>query len=171
MTDQPILDERLQAGANIKDEITERFNELAALAVLCGDDTVVINGKKLSAAGLLASQLRCSTNFVNTLADGYVTFGPDYLNAESDPVLWKLDDWLRAILKTDDPAHWLEQARTRQLGAAQIRAEAGVKQERRPPWYEGGGTYEPGRNSIYLDAEPPDGDGHRLEVRARVKDE
>jgi hypothetical protein len=176
VTDQPTLDERLQAGANIKDEITERFNELAALAVLCGDDTVVVNGKKVSVAGLLASQLRCSTNFVNTLADGYVTFGPDYLNAESDPVLWKLDDWLRAILKTDNPAYWLEQARTRQLGAAQIRAEAGVKQERKPPFLDIGATMRKADNQNLLfspDCELPENtpDECRAELRVRIKDE
>lgn len=159
MTEQPTLDDVLQAAANIKEEITELFNELAALAVLCDDDS---NG-----TSRLASTLRCSTNFVNTLASGYVTLGPEYLNAETDPVLWKLDDWLRAILKADDPRHWLEQARLRGLNAAQIRNEAGVKQERTPAWYDGSGTYEPDKIAILLDMEPQDNTRRRVALKAR----
>jgi len=167
MTEQPALENFLQLAAEFKEEITERFNGLAALAILCGDD---------GGTSQMASTLRCSTNFVNTLATGYVEFGPDYLNAESDPVLWQLDDWLRAILKTDDPAHWLEQARTRGLNAAQIRAEAGVKQERKPPFLDIGATMKKagGQNLLFSpDCELPEDtpDECRAELRVRIKDE
>jgi hypothetical protein len=158
MTDQPSRDDLLQAAANLKEEMTELHNRLSELALVFTDS---------DDGGALASQLVTSTQEVTTWAEVYATFGPDAIKP-TDPLN---KAWWRAILKTDNPAHWLEQARTRQLGAAQIRAEAGVKQERKPPWYDGSGTYEPDKIAIYLDAEPEDSTPRRVALRVREKDE
>jgi len=163
MTDQPSRDEWLQAAANLKEEITEAHNRLAELALLFTDS---------DDGGALASQMITSTQTITTWAEVYATFGPDAIEA-IDP----LDSaWWRAILKADDPAHWLEQARTRGLNAAQIRAEAGVKQERKPPFLDIGATMKKagGQNLLFSpDCELPDDtpDECRAELRVRIKDE
>jgi hypothetical protein len=151
-------DDRLQMGATIKEELAELHNRLAELALIFTDD---------GDGGALASQMVTSTQEITTWAEVYATFGPDAIEP-TDPLN---KAWWRAILKTDDPHRWLREARDRQLGAAQIRAEAGVKQERRPPWYDGSGTYAPDKIAIYLDAEPEDNTPRRVALRVREKDE
>lgn len=123
-------EDRLQAIADLKTVIADLYAKLGGESLAFTD---------CEAGGAVAHVLRTSTQEVTTWAGAYAEFGPDFINAESDPLDYR---WWRAILKTDNPRHWLEQARTRQLNAAQIRAEAGVKQHRKPPWYDGGGMVE-----------------------------
>jgi hypothetical protein len=145
----PSRDDRLQMAVSLKEELTELHNRLTEMALLFADS---------DDAGALASHLATSTQDVNTWADVYATFGPDAIEP-TDPLK---PVWWRAICKTDAPAYWLEQARSRQLSAAQIRNEAGVKQERRPAFYTGTGTFE--GSAVYLDSEPEDGTQRRVAV-------
>jgi len=151
---QQDYEDRLQQGADIKERLAAYTCALAELAVLFADE---------GNAGALASQVRCSTHEINVWANAYAMFGPDFINAESDPLDAK---WWGALLKTDDPVAWLEKARNGQWNAAQIREAAGVKQERRQPLYTGGGTLD--GDTIYLDS-VADGKRQRVAVRATEK--
>jgi hypothetical protein len=156
-------DDRLQLGATIKEELAELYNRLSELALLFTDDYD---------AGALASQMVTSTQEIHTWANVYATFGPDAIEP-TDPLS---GTWWRAILKTDDPAHWLKEARDQQLGAAQIRAKAGVKQERKPPFLDIGATMKKAGSQNLLfspDCELPEDtpDECRAELRVRIKDE
>ena len=163
MTEQPSHDDLLQSAAYLKETITEAYNRIAELAVVFTDS---------GDGGALASQMITSTQAITTWAEVYATFGPDAIES-TDP----LDTaWWRAILKTDNPQHWLQQARDRQMGAAQIRAEAGVKQERKPPFLDIGATMKKagGQNLLfYPDCTLPDDtpDECRAELRVSIKDE
>jgi hypothetical protein len=156
MSEQPSRDDLLQDVVTLKAVLAECYNALAELAVVFTD---------AKDASSMASHLITSAQEVRTWADVYATFGPDAIES-TDPLY---PAWWRAVLKTDDPAHWLEQARARQLNAAQIRAEAGVKQERRAPVYDGSGTLDPDKQAVWLDSVPAGGH-RRVDVRLVEKE-
>jgi hypothetical protein len=156
MSEQPSLDVLLQEAAIWKDALSDCYNALSGLALILDE---------MGQAGAMASLLVASTQEVRTWADVYAIFGPDAIES-TDPLY---PAWWRAVLKTDDPAHWLEQARARQLNAAQIRAEAGVKQERRAPVYDGSGTLDPDKQAVWLDSVPAGGH-RRVSVRLVEKE-
>jgi hypothetical protein len=83
-------------------------------------------------AGGAASHLCVSRRDAQTLADWAATFGGvDDLGIEPETPIGVDVRWLRAILDTDDPAHWREVAQTEQWSARQIRKQAGVKKYER----------------------------------------
>lgn len=134
----------LQEMASAKEKIAELVGYIGLLAIPFAD---------ADAGGAAGSVLRCSTKAINTLAKAREVFGPDFINPETDPVLFGLDEWYGAILLTEDPKHWRERARAGQWSAATIREKAGVKQTRRGPLYTGGGTIGANGNTVHLDTE------------------
>ena len=155
------VDETIQEIVEIKTEIANGYVKLAACAA---------RAVAKKEAPRMASLMRCSTNEINTWARASLTFGYDFIVPESDPLDVR---WFGELLKSDDPVHWLEQARAKGWNTRQIKAEAGTKQKDRgtttTTFYDGGGSIGSNGNTVHLDGTTSR--RGRVDVRLRERDE
>jgi hypothetical protein len=158
------VSDREQQAVELKEQVHDALNGLAALAVVYAEE-----GRESA----LASLLFCTTSDVKVLAALLERVGADPINPAHDP-LWDRD-WFRAIAKAEDPVDALADARDGQWNAQTIREQTGQIRHRTPALYSGGASvarWDDSGIELHPDAEvPPLGPGDRVSVSIKPRSE